>query len=435
MIRRKTGLLSPFAFVTELCARCVTALVLLCCLVGCTGNNGQPNEPKAAVVQRTEPPSVIDAAKQVEKFEKKRTMVAAFLKKTLDEKDELMAKLREAGVSNSADLKGNLRGQKLVESLQQIGAEVEGLERQIVVIDGAILLAKAVVRRLEREKAGISDDEMRQLTEQLREAEERMDGVTRMMTPLDVETTLEWMLPNPVKPSKPPMPEAKSEPKPKESLKPQPLPNLSGRWIEDGKGVFDLTHDGNKVSWRGRSFDGGKEWTNEFQGRVQTKGDANLIAGDWKDVSPGRFTGSGKLVLLVDGNGTLRKIEETGGYAGTRWRRQIQPIPKQINLMAQKTDPAKFDGQTLLVGCDLYGSLNEGNGRFRLTLKTPGANVSGEKLSQEGINVTISKELKERWFGDLKPDRYSPVRLTVTVRQEGMERWFAIVSDVEWEKR
>ncbi len=191
-----------------------------------------------AVVQGTGP--IAEARRQVKKFEKKRAAIEPLLEKALADRDELVMKLREAGVHKAADLKGNLQGQKLAASLQRLTGEIDGLERQVAAIDSAILEAKAVVRRLEREKAGISDEEMRKLAEQLREAEERTDGAARLMTPLDVEAALEKALKGPSGKSPKASP-AKS------------VSRLVGKWEVAGgkrKGTVEFTTGGTAlVAW------------------------------------------------------------------------------------------------------------------------------------------------------------------------------------------
>jgi hypothetical protein len=138
-----------------------------------------------------------DARERVKRFEKKRAALQPLLDKALGDRDELVAKLREAGVEKSADLKGNSRGQQLAASLQRLTVEIDGLERSITAIDKAIVEAQSVVRRLERERAGISEEEMRKLAEQLREVEERTDGASsKPLTPLEVDAALEKALKN-----------------------------------------------------------------------------------------------------------------------------------------------------------------------------------------------------------------------------------------------
>jgi hypothetical protein len=138
---------------------------------------------------------IAEGKARVKRFEKKRAALQALLDKALGDREELVAKLREAGVKKPADLKGNSRGQQLAAALQRLTVEIDGLERSISAIDQAIVEAQSVVRRLERERAGIGDEEMRKLAEQLREVEERTDGAARTpVTPLDVEAALDKAL-------------------------------------------------------------------------------------------------------------------------------------------------------------------------------------------------------------------------------------------------
>jgi hypothetical protein len=138
--------------------------------------------------------ALTDARNRLRNFEQKRSRIEPLLETVLAERDELVAKLRDAGVKSTADLKGNLRGQKLAQTVQKITAEIAGLESQIATIDSALFDARAVIRRMEREAEGISEDEMRMLSEQLRQAEERTDGTPLPVTPLDVDAAVEKAL-------------------------------------------------------------------------------------------------------------------------------------------------------------------------------------------------------------------------------------------------
>lgn len=146
--------------------------------------------PTAAVPLGTGP--VADAKRQVQRIEKKVAKVESLREATLADRDDLVEKLKAIGVKSSADLKGNLRGQRLAENVAKITAEIDGLEKQLVSLDTELLKAKSIVRRMEREQAGLSEEEMRKLSQQLREVEERTDGVSSApTTPLDVEAALE----------------------------------------------------------------------------------------------------------------------------------------------------------------------------------------------------------------------------------------------------
>jgi hypothetical protein len=193
----------------------MSGLALLCwaiwSCVGC-GKNGDPQQPSAPQKSNfdLEPPisetpddfgPLTDARERVKRFEKKRAALQPLLDKAQADRDELVGKLREAGVEKKADLKGNSRGQQFAVSLQRLTVEIDGLDRSLAALDSAITEAQSVVRRLERERAGIGDEEMRKLAEQLREVEERTDGTPLPVTPLDVDSALEKALKATPKPS------------------------------------------------------------------------------------------------------------------------------------------------------------------------------------------------------------------------------------------
>lgn len=139
-------------------------------------------------------PALADANNRLRSFEQKRSRIELLLEQVLAERNEMVGKLRDAGVTSLADLKGNLRGQKLAQSVQKITAEIAGFESQIATLDAALFDARAVIRRMEREAEGIPEDEMRKLSEQLRQAEERTDGTPLPVTPLDVDAAVEKAL-------------------------------------------------------------------------------------------------------------------------------------------------------------------------------------------------------------------------------------------------
>jgi len=137
---------------------------------------------------------IADAKRQVQKIEQKLAKNESILKSALADRDELAARLRAVGVNSPADLKGNIRGQRLAENLVKLATEIEGLERHLAVIDTELLKAKSLVRRLEQEQAGLSDAEKQNLLQQLREAEERTNGAPLPTTPLDVDAAVEKAL-------------------------------------------------------------------------------------------------------------------------------------------------------------------------------------------------------------------------------------------------
>ena len=137
---------------------------------------------------------VADAKRQVQKIEATLAKHEAIQKAALAERDESAARLRSLGVNSAAELKGNVRGQRVAENLARLAAEIDGRERQLADIDTARLRAKALVRKMESEEANLSDAEMRTLAVQLKEVEERTDRVPLPVTPLDVDVAVEQAL-------------------------------------------------------------------------------------------------------------------------------------------------------------------------------------------------------------------------------------------------
>ncbi len=148
-----------------------------------------PRTPPPAPATDTSPIAV--AKQQVSRIQEKLLKVESLQREAQKERDEMVAKLREMGIGSAADLKAKPRGQRMAENLAKIAAEIEGMDLQLATIDTELLKARSIVRRMEREEAGISDDEMRDLSRQLREAEARTDSAPRTITPLDVDAALE----------------------------------------------------------------------------------------------------------------------------------------------------------------------------------------------------------------------------------------------------
>lgn len=135
-----------------------------------------------------------DAKRQVQRIEQKVIKLEEVLNAALKDRDELARKLRSFGVNSTADLKGNIRGMRIAENIVKLANEIEGIERQLSKIDTEMLNAKSIVRRMEREQAELSENEMRDLSLKIREAEERTDGSPLPGTPLDIDAAVEKAL-------------------------------------------------------------------------------------------------------------------------------------------------------------------------------------------------------------------------------------------------
>ncbi|CAN5537071.1 hypothetical protein BH11PLA2_BH11PLA2_16320 [soil metagenome] len=137
---------------------------------------------------------IAQAKQQVQRIGQKQKKVESLRDDAAKESDEIVSKLRELGVESSADLKRNPRTVRMAENLAKLAAEIEAMDSQLAMIDTELVKARSIVRRMEREQAGISDEEMRSLAEQLRDAEARTDAAPKPITPLDVDAAFEAAL-------------------------------------------------------------------------------------------------------------------------------------------------------------------------------------------------------------------------------------------------
>lgn len=105
-----------------------------------------------------------------------------------------------------------------------------------------------------------------------------------------------------------------------------PQADLTGTWTSGLRGTYYVHQVGTTVWWMGRSEDGGKSYTNVFNGTRN----GDQITGFWADVPAGKNMGSGSLTLSVSGTGgniEIRKVKETGGFAEWIWKKREQPLP------------------------------------------------------------------------------------------------------------
>jgi hypothetical protein len=133
--------------------------------------------------------SITAAKLQVNRIEDKLKIAEAKQQGIRKERDDIAAKLREMGES-ADELKGNRRARGMAESYAKLTAEDEGLDSVLATIDTQLLKARSLVRKMELEQVGISDDEMKSLSVQLREIEARTDTTPRPITPLDTDAAL-----------------------------------------------------------------------------------------------------------------------------------------------------------------------------------------------------------------------------------------------------
>jgi hypothetical protein len=133
--------------------------------------------------------SITAAKLDVARIEEKLKIAEAKQQGIRKERNDVTSKLRDLGES-ADEVKGNPRARSLAESYATLTAEDEGLDSLLATIDTQLLKARSIVRKMELEQAGISDDEMKSLSRQLREIEARTDTTPRPITPLDADAAL-----------------------------------------------------------------------------------------------------------------------------------------------------------------------------------------------------------------------------------------------------
>jgi hypothetical protein len=96
---------------------------------------------------------------------------------------------------------------------------------------------------------------------------------------------------------------------------------FDGTWRGNDGGIYQMREVGGRVTWLGRSGDGGQTFTNRFDGRRN----GNVVTGDWLDVPPGRIRSRGTLTLRLD-RGLITRVSATGGFGGSRWSKPCDDV-------------------------------------------------------------------------------------------------------------
>ena len=150
--------------------------------------------------------------------------------------------------------------------------------------------------------------------------------------------------------------------------------DLTGTWTSGLRGTYYVHQVGTTVWWMGRSEDGGKSYTNVFNGTRN----GDQITGFWADVPAGKNMGSGSLILSLSrtgGNLEIRKVKETGGFAEWTWKKREQPQPLNpagvCTIFGQvKDDKPGYNTRLTLRRVDRTAppiSVRANNGEYRFT--------------------------------------------------------------------
>jgi len=99
--------------------------------------------------------------------------------------------------------------------------------------------------------------------------------------------------------------------------------DLTGKWSCDDGGTYYLRQIGNSLYWYGERDKTKPAWSNVLTGRIK----GGEIRGNWADVPKGRTMSRGDLHLAIkQGGNILVAIKKTGGFGGSRWKREVAII-------------------------------------------------------------------------------------------------------------
>lgn len=137
------------------------------------------------------------------------------------------------------------------------------------------------------------------------------------------------------------------------------LGDLTGHWSCNDGGTYYLRQTGSQVRWYGEAADTQPAWANVFSGRIH----GARIKGNWTDVPKGGTTGSGDLELVIEkGGNSLRAVNKTGGFTGSRWARMVTGTSASRQLK-----PLKPSGSGSCVSFNPSAvSLRDINGRWKI---------------------------------------------------------------------
>ena len=110
------------------------------------------------------------------RLEKRHADLQELIDKAQAERDDILSRLREMGVTSSADLRSTPQAKQLTDALQKSVREIEILQRDDGLFTDAVTQTKTLIRSLERavtlDGAGVGEEELAQLAEKTLESYE-----------------------------------------------------------------------------------------------------------------------------------------------------------------------------------------------------------------------------------------------------------------------
>lgn len=118
--------------------------------------------------------------------------------------------------------------------------------------------------------------------------------------------------------------------------------DLSGMWSCDDGGTYYIHQIGNTVWWFGENNSNNPDIANVANGAIN----GDKISLNWADVPKGATNNYGVLVLQVESENKLQKIQSTGVFKGTTWTYIKANALQEIGRTAEQNETSLSINET-----------------------------------------------------------------------------------------
>jgi len=163
--------------------RCV-CLIFLSIVCGCASENSETPVPESETAE-------ISARERLGKLKYQRGKLLTGISRLADDQEQIVLKLREAGVESTDDLK-NVSGWKLyAKELKDVVSKKHRLSQQVDKYNAAITRVEIILRSRNREaklqRSKLSDSELEELSRIFHEADDELSSQWEVSPAEDVE--------------------------------------------------------------------------------------------------------------------------------------------------------------------------------------------------------------------------------------------------------
>ena len=167
---------------------------------GWIASGGEPAKPEGSVTQEVQPedPPLDSWKGKIRDWQSRQGATQRILAKLEQDKQELVAKLRQVGIRSSADLKGKPTAIVHADELHEVAKQIAATKRKLEEREEDIIRMESAVRRLERlrllKEVGESEEEAAELARTIADLDDKLSrasGVKDAGHELKSETILD----------------------------------------------------------------------------------------------------------------------------------------------------------------------------------------------------------------------------------------------------